>query len=79
MSINGLRLSRRDAPRRHRDPGIGTAEDQHEGPGAKSSLVAHVVMPALAQAEVAFSSALGRITIEDLMHTAQQQMQKSVA
>lgn len=58
---------------------IGTVEDEHEGPGAKSNLLAHVVMPALAQAEAAFSSALGRINIEDLLHAAQQQVQKSVA
>jgi Rrf2 family protein len=58
---------------------LGTVEDEHEGPGAKSNLLAHVVMPALAQAEAAFSSALGRINIEDLAHAAQQQMQKSVA
>jgi Rrf2 family protein len=49
---------------------LGTVEDEHEGPGAKSNLLAHVA---------AFSSALGRINIEDLAHAAQQQMQKSVA
>ena len=58
---------------------IGTVEDEGEGPGAKSSLLAEVVMPALAQAESAFSGALARINIEDLVHTAEQQMQRSVA
>src|SRR6266700_3196624 len=38
---------------------------------AESSLLSKVVMPALAQAEHAFSTALGRITIEDLVHSAE--------
>ena len=58
---------------------IGTVEDEGEGPGAKSSLLAEVEVPALAQAESAFSGALGRINIEVLVHTAEQQMQRSVA
>jgi hypothetical protein len=37
----------------------------------ESSMLSKVVMPALAQAEHAFSTALGRITIEDLVHSAE--------
>lgn len=58
---------------------IGSVEDEGEEPDARSSLLAQVVMPALAQAELAFSSALAHINIKDLMHAAEQQMQKSVA
>jgi Rrf2 family protein len=36
-----------------------------------SALLSKVVEPALAQAELAFSSALARINIEDLAHTAE--------
>src|SRR5712691_6230825 len=48
----------------------GTAEDvgepAHTGPG----LLNQVVMPALAQAEQAFSVALARINVEDLVRSA---------
>ncbi len=57
---------------------IGTLEDEDE-PIAKSSLLAQVVMPAMAQAELAFSGALGHINIEDLMGAAQALQQKTVA
>lgn len=51
---------------------IGTIEEEaYDGPAAKSSLLAHVVVPALAQAEVAFSGALGHINVEDLMSAAE--------
>jgi Rrf2 family protein len=48
----------------------GTTDNDDE-PHSGSPLLAHVLMPALAQAEQAFSAALGRITIEDLVHTAE--------
>lgn len=57
---------------------IGTLEEEEE-PIARSSLVAQVVMPAMAQAELAFSGALGHINIEDLVFAAQALQQKTVA
>ena len=51
---------------------IGTIEEEaYDGPAAKSSLLSHVVLPALAQAEVAFSGALGHINVQDLMSAAE--------
>jgi Rrf2 family iron-sulfur cluster assembly transcriptional regulator len=47
----------------------GTVEETAEPP-AKSNLLTHVVMPALAQAEIAFSSALAHINMEDLLNAA---------
>jgi Rrf2 family transcriptional regulator, iron-sulfur cluster assembly transcription factor len=49
----------------------GTSEDLEETPAAESALLARVVMPALAQAEQAFSSALARISIEELTRSAE--------
>ena len=49
----------------------GSADELDEVPLSESSLIGKVVMPALAQAEHAFSNALGRITIEDLVHSAE--------
>ncbi|HEY2228136.1 MAG TPA: Rrf2 family transcriptional regulator [Xanthobacteraceae bacterium] len=49
---------------------IGTIEEPTDGAAAKSPLLAHVVVPALAQAEDVFSGALGHINIEDLAGTA---------
>jgi hypothetical protein len=49
---------------------IGTIEEQEEVAAAKSRLLAHVVEPVLAQAEVAFSAALAQINIEDLVGAA---------
>jgi Rrf2 family iron-sulfur cluster assembly transcriptional regulator len=49
---------------------VGTIEQNGDGSTAKSTLLAHVVMPALAQAEVVFSGALGHINIEDLAGAA---------
>ena len=46
---------------------IGTIEEQEEVATAKSRLLAHVVVPVLARAEVAFSTALAEINIEDLV------------
>ena len=49
----------------------GTADELSEVSLSESSLLSEVVMPALAQAEHAFSHALGRITLEDLVHSAE--------
>jgi hypothetical protein len=49
----------------------GTVEEIDEPPRRTSSLLANVVMPALAQAEQAFSSALGGISIEQLTRNAE--------
>jgi Rrf2 family iron-sulfur cluster assembly transcriptional regulator len=53
---------------------IGTIEDPGDGASTKSPLLSQVVMPALSQAEVVFSGALGHINIEDLAATARLQM-----
>ena len=47
------------------------------GAATRSALLADVVMPALAQAEVVFSGALGDINIEDLVATAREQQKMS--
>ena len=49
----------------------GTAEDLDDIADAQSALLKKVVMPALAEAEHVFSGALARITVEDLMHSAE--------
>jgi Rrf2 family protein len=49
----------------------GAAEDAADGPLADSALLSKVVIPALAQAEKAFSTALSRISVEDLAHSAE--------
>jgi Rrf2 family transcriptional regulator, iron-sulfur cluster assembly transcription factor len=49
----------------------GTAEDAEDGAPADSHLLSRVVVPALEQAEQAFSAALARITVEDLTHSAE--------
>jgi Rrf2 family iron-sulfur cluster assembly transcriptional regulator len=49
----------------------GTADELNEISLTESHLLGKVVMPALAQAEHAFSTALARITIEDLVHSAE--------
>ena len=51
---------------------IGTIDDEEEGAAAKSRLLTHVVVPQLAQAEVAFSTALARISVEDLVGAAKE-------
>jgi Rrf2 family protein len=49
---------------------IKTIDDDEKSAAVKSRLLAHVVVPQLAQAEVAFSTALARINIEDLVSAA---------
>src|SRR5262245_45718825 len=49
----------------------GTADELAEVSGTESSLLSKVVMPAMTPAEHAFSGALARITIEDLVHSAE--------
>jgi Rrf2 family transcriptional regulator, iron-sulfur cluster assembly transcription factor len=51
---------------------VGTVEEAEEPPLAKSSLLTQVVMPALTQAEIAFSAALNHINVKDLVGTAEQ-------
>jgi Rrf2 family iron-sulfur cluster assembly transcriptional regulator len=52
---------------------IGTTDaEAGNGAATRSALLADVVMPALAQAEGAFSGALGHINIEDLVAAARQ-------
>jgi Rrf2 family protein len=48
----------------------GTVEDIGEAPLAGSPLLNQVVVPALAQAEQVFSTALGRINVDDLTRSA---------
>jgi Rrf2 family protein len=48
-------------------------EDEINGvPIANSNLLSKVVMPALGQAEHAFSNALARISVEELTHSAEE-------
>jgi Rrf2 family transcriptional regulator, iron-sulfur cluster assembly transcription factor len=49
----------------------GTADEFEQMPLVDSSLLSKVVMPALAQAEHAFSAELARITVEDMARSAQ--------
>jgi Rrf2 family iron-sulfur cluster assembly transcriptional regulator len=49
---------------------IGTIEETGNGSAARSALLVDVVVPALTQAEGAFSGALGHINVEDLVVTA---------
>jgi len=49
----------------------GTADDVEDMPLAESHLLSKVVMPALTQAERAFSVALTRINLEDLVQAAE--------
>ena len=50
---------------------ISTADEDEEGAATKTGVLSQVVIPALAQAEVAFSGALSHINIEDLASAAQ--------
>jgi Rrf2 family iron-sulfur cluster assembly transcriptional regulator len=50
----------------------GTAEENGELPLSGSALLNYVVVPALKQAEQAFSASLSRINIEDLVMAAEQ-------
>jgi Rrf2 family iron-sulfur cluster assembly transcriptional regulator len=56
---------------------IGTMEDGSNGAAPPSALMADVVMPALTQAEVVFSGALGHINIEDLVAAARERQVRS--
>jgi len=49
----------------------GTVEDAGEAPIAGSPLLSQVVAPALAQAEQSFAAALARISVEDLVRSAE--------
>ena len=49
----------------------GAAEEADDGPLADSTLLTKVVLPALAKAEQAFSTALARISVEDLTRTSE--------
>jgi Rrf2 family protein len=49
----------------------GTVEEPGEMPHSDSPLLNQVVAPALAQAEHSFAAALSRISIEDLVHSAE--------
>jgi Rrf2 family protein len=49
----------------------GTVDGADLSSSAGSTLVTEIVMPKLAQAEQSFAQALGRITIADLMRSAQ--------
>jgi Rrf2 family protein len=49
----------------------GTADDVDGVSLSQSHLLSEVVMPALVQAEDAFSAALARINVEDLAHCAE--------
>jgi Rrf2 family protein len=51
---------------------VGTIEEDDEAAATRSAMLAHVVVPALAQAEGVFSGALGHINIEDLVVTARE-------
>jgi Rrf2 family iron-sulfur cluster assembly transcriptional regulator len=50
---------------------VGTVDEADDAPLTKSSLLAQVVMPALSQAEVAFSASLAHINVEDLVRSAE--------
>lgn len=49
----------------------GTADEVDDSPRTQSQLTIKIVVPALAQAEQAFSAALRRITVEELRRAAE--------
>ncbi len=49
----------------------GTVEEPGEAPSGGSALLSQVVAPALAQAERSFAAALARISVEDLVRSAE--------
>ena len=57
------------APEHHRRA-ARTVDNGAEEPVTGSTLLSHVVAPALTQAEKAFASALSRISVEDLARAA---------
>ena len=50
---------------------VESVEEADEVPLAKSALLSQVIMPALSQAETAFSAALNHINVKDLVGTAE--------
>src|SRR5215472_7458345 len=50
---------------------ISTADEEEGAASTRTGVLAQVVIPALAQAEIAFSGALSHINIEDLASAAQ--------
>ena len=50
---------------------VESVEEADEVPLAKSALLSQVIMPALNQAETAFSAALNHINVKDLVGTAE--------
>jgi DNA-binding IscR family transcriptional regulator len=56
---------------------IGTIEEGGNGAASRSALLADVVVPALTEAEVVFSGALGHINIEDLAAAAREQQENA--
>jgi Rrf2 family transcriptional regulator, iron-sulfur cluster assembly transcription factor len=69
----GYELARRESDIRADEilRAAGTVEDNDEPPLSGSPLLSDIVVPALARAEEAFSTALARITVADLAKTAQ--------
>jgi Rrf2 family transcriptional regulator, iron-sulfur cluster assembly transcription factor len=55
----------------------GTADEINGAPLAHSTLLSKVVLPALGQAEHAFSEALARINVEDLAESAEELRNRS--
>jgi Rrf2 family protein len=55
----------------------GTADEIDGAPLAHSTLLSKVVLPALGQAEHAFSEALARINVEDLAESAEELRNRS--
>jgi Rrf2 family protein len=55
----------------------GTDDEVDGVPHAQSSLLSKVVLPALGQAEHAFSEALARINVEDLVESAEDLRKRS--
>jgi Rrf2 family iron-sulfur cluster assembly transcriptional regulator len=56
----------------------GTVEDHNEPPLNDSTLLANVVVPALARAEEKFSEALARITVADLAKSVESEKKSDV-
>jgi Rrf2 family protein len=48
----------------------GTVEESNDGAMPSSRILADLVLPAVAEAERAFSTALAKITVDDLTHRA---------
>ncbi len=50
----------------------GTTDELNQQPVDRSGLLGRIVMPALAEAEAAFSAALARINVEELARSAEE-------